>query len=137
MVNNYIVVKATGSSRTGNQRRQRKEKLNCKAEQSCPSRSILYLPLLHNLQEHCKGHNVFSKHFGHKTTCMCYQVKHVGLHGGSWGDALTYTSHGRRMKEDDIRHTKLIWKILCHQKSFPINVERHPLMLLPCKKLRN
>ena len=86
---------------------------------------------------HCgEGRDAFFKHFGHKTMCMCYRVKHVGLHGGSWGDALTYTSHGRRMKEDDVRHTKLIWKILCHQKSFPINVERHPLMLLPCKKLR-
>ena len=38
--------------------------------------------------------------------------------------------------EGDVRRSKLIWKILCHQKSFPINVERHPLMLLPCKKLR-
>ena len=26
--------------------------------------------------------------FGHKTTCVCYQEKHVGLRGGSWGDAL-------------------------------------------------
>ena len=26
--------------------------------------------------------------FGHKTMCVCYREKHVGLHGVSWGDAL-------------------------------------------------
>ena len=35
-----------------------------------------------------QGAMIFSKHFGFETTFVCYREKHVGLHSGSWGDAL-------------------------------------------------